>query len=114
MRDVNCRKSYKKRSRQKAEGAKPPGEGTRRRMEFMAKKVFSHGAVHTVPADLRKALLSDSENGKTLRRSPAMNGSAGYFPARKRIQENSTSSGYARNLGEGSCRPCCWPGCPHR
>jgi hypothetical protein len=29
-------------------------------MKSMAKKVLSAGAVHTVPADLRKALISDS------------------------------------------------------
>ena len=67
----------------------------------MTKKAISHGTVHSVPADLPKVLISDwprGQNGRILRPSRAMSGSAGLSPSRNRKPEGSTLSVYARNL----------------
>jgi hypothetical protein len=66
--------------------------------KFMNKKALSPAAVHSVPADLRKVLISDPEALATLRHSRAMSGSAGLSPSRNRKREDSTLSEYARNL----------------
>ena len=55
----------------------------------MNKKALSPGAVHSVPADLRKVLISDSV---------ARAKWEDITPSRNRKPEGSTFSGYARNL----------------
>jgi hypothetical protein len=70
-------------------------------MKSMTKKAISHGAVHSVPADLRKALISDPAaraKWEDITPSRAMSGSAGLSPSRNRKTEGSTLSVYARNL----------------
>jgi hypothetical protein len=67
----------------------------------MTKKALSPGAVHSVPADLRKVLISDPvarakwEDITPLARNEWI---AGLSRSRNRKPEGSTSSGYARNL----------------
>ena len=70
-------------------------------MKLMSKKAISPGAVHNVPPDLRKVLISDSvarakwEDITPLARNESY---AGLSLSRNRKREDSTLSEYARNL----------------
>lgn len=75
------------------------------------------GVVHTVPEDLRKALLSSPKtialwNDLT---PLACNEWICWVISVKRA---TTRADHVRRtkeeLIEGKRRPCCWPGCPHR
>ena len=67
----------------------------------MTKKAISPGAVHNVPPDLRKVLISDPvawakwEDITPLARNEWI---LGYLRQKNRKPEGSTLSGYARNL----------------
>ena len=82
----------------------------------MPKKIAT-GVVHTVPADLRKALASSSEvrdawNGLTpLARNEWICWIISFKKAETR--KNHIERAHAEIIG-GKRRPCCWPGCPHR
>jgi hypothetical protein len=68
-------------------------------MKSITKKAISAGAVHNLPADLRKVLISDPAaraKWRILRRWRAMNECAGLSLSRNRKPESSTLSGYAR------------------
>lgn len=86
-------------------------------MKSMATKKLSSGPVHSVPADLRKALISDAEaltkweNITPLARNEwiCWTISVKKPETRKQHVERVVSE-----LKEGMRRPCCWPGCPHR
>lgn len=83
----------------------------------MTKKELSEGVVHTVPADLRKALVSDPkaraawEDITPLARNEWICWviSVKQSKTRKEHVERVVSE-----LKEGMRRPCCWIGCTHR
>jgi uncharacterized protein YdeI (YjbR/CyaY-like superfamily) len=83
----------------------------------MPKKSISSGVVHKVPADLRKALVSDKaalaawEDITPLARNEWICWTISVKKAETR-REHIERLG--RQLKEGKRRPCCWPGCPHR
>ena len=83
----------------------------------MAKKVLSAGAVHTVPADLRKALISDSaarekwEDITPLARNEWI---CWVISVKKPETRRQHIERVRTELKEGMRRPCCWPGYPHR
>ncbi|MCC7523032.1 YdeI/OmpD-associated family protein [Candidatus Uhrbacteria bacterium] len=75
------------------------------------------GVVHTVPADLRKALTADSEVlAKWNDLTPLARNEwicwVTYVKQAKTRQEHVERA--ISQLKEGERRPCCWPGCPHR
>jgi uncharacterized protein YdeI (YjbR/CyaY-like superfamily) len=82
----------------------------------MAIKLLS-GVVHTIPADLRKALLAvpglaDTWNNLTpLARNEWICWTTSVKKAETRAEHVTRLSA---QLLEGKRRPCCWPGCPHR
>lgn len=85
--------------------------------ESMATKRLSSGAVHSVPADLRKALISDPEaREKWEDITPlARNEWICWVISVKKPETRRQHVERVRSeLKEGMRRPCCWPGCPHR
>src|SRR5436190_18955364 len=83
----------------------------------MAKKVFAAGVVHTLPADLRKALGSDPKalalwEGLT---PLARNEWICWTISVKTPETRREHVERVRDeLIEGKRRPCCWVGCTHR
>ena len=83
----------------------------------MTKKEIATGVVHTVPADLRKALASSSKvrdawNGLTpLGRNEWISWTISVKTPKTREQHVKRT---CSEILEGKRRPCCWPGCPHR
>jgi hypothetical protein len=83
----------------------------------MAKKVFAAGVVHTLPADLRKALVSDPK---------ALALWEGLTPLARNewicwtisVKTPETRKSHVKRviseLKDGMRRPCCWIGCIHR
>ncbi|MDP2629382.1 MAG: YdeI/OmpD-associated family protein [Candidatus Harrisonbacteria bacterium] len=83
----------------------------------MTKKEISAGAVHKVPADLRKALASTPAALATWEDiTPlAHNEWICWVISVKKSQTRKKHIERARTeLIEGKRRPCCWAGCPHR
>lgn len=78
---------------------------------------ISGGGVHELPADLEKALASDSEALETweditpLARNEWI---CWIESAKKPETRNKRIEWGCENLKDGKRRPCCWPGCPHR
>ena len=80
-------------------------------------KFISGGVVHDLPADMRKALTSDSralaawESLTPLARNEwiCWTTIVKKVETRQEHVERTVSQ-----LKEGKRRPCCWPGCPHR
>lgn len=83
----------------------------------MTKKEISAGAVHKVPADLRKALSSVSKaraawNDLTpLARNEWI---CWITYVKKPETRKHHIERTCTELMEGKRRPCCWMGCPHR
>jgi uncharacterized protein YdeI (YjbR/CyaY-like superfamily) len=83
----------------------------------MTKKGISHGTVHTVPADLRKALIADRaalakwEDITPLARNEWICWTISVKMAETRRQHVAR---VCSELKEGMRRPCCWAGCIHR
>jgi len=83
----------------------------------MSRKALSSGTVHTLPADLKEALLGSPaaraawEEITPLARNEwiCWTISVKKSETRKQHVERVCSE-----LIEGLRRPCCWPGCPHR
>jgi len=81
------------------------------------KKPISSGVVHKVPADLRKALLSDPkalvvwESLTPLARNEWICWAVSVTLPETR---NEHIKRVRRELKEGMRRPCCWLGCFHR
>lgn len=81
------------------------------------KKPLSGGVVHTVPADLRKALTSDSkaytawESLTPLARNEWI---CWVTFVKKEETRKEHVARTVRELKEGVRRPCCWLGCIHR
>jgi len=78
---------------------------------------LSTGVVHTVPADLREALVSDSaarakwEDITPLARNEWI---CWVLSVKKPETRRQHVERVCSELKEGMRRPCCWPGCPHR
>lgn len=78
---------------------------------------LSSGVVHTVPADLREALLSDPdaralwEDISPLARNEWI---CWTISVKKPETRRQHIERVCIHLKEGQRRPCCWPGCPHR
>lgn len=83
----------------------------------MFKTSLSHGVVHKVPTDLRKALLSNEkiiEQWQSL--TPlARNEWICWCITNKRPETRQNHiNRTAEEMIKGKRRPCCWAGCPHR
>ena len=81
------------------------------------RKIIATGAVHKVPADLRKALTSDpDEFAKWNDLTPlARNEWICWTTSLKKLETRRNHiDRVCSELKEGKRRPCCWPGCPHR
>jgi hypothetical protein len=91
--------------------------GQRCRMTSMRKKVISPGAVHSVPADLQRVLISDPvarakwEDITPLARNEWI---CWVISVKKPETRRQHIERVRTELKEGMRRPCCWPGCPHR
>ena len=78
---------------------------------------ISHGAVHDVPADLRKALVADSralaawESLTPLARNEWI---CWIISVKKSETRAEHVERVITELKEGVRRPCCWMGCVHR
>ncbi len=78
---------------------------------------ISNGTVHTVPADLKKALLSDKkalalwESLTPLARNEWICWTT--FPKKAETRADHVER-VRRQIKEGKRRPCCWIGCIHR
>jgi uncharacterized protein YdeI (YjbR/CyaY-like superfamily) len=83
----------------------------------MAKTKISSGTAHTLPADLRKALLSDRaaiakwEDITPLARNEWI---CWTISVKKPETRNEHVRRVCSELKEGMRRPCCWAGCIHR
>ena len=83
----------------------------------MTPKQLSSGVVYTVPADLKKALLSDSaarekwEDITPLARNEWICWTTSVKKPETRAQHVAR---VCPELKEGIRRPCCWAGCHHR
>jgi len=83
----------------------------------MTKKGISNGVVHTLPADLRKALMADAaarakwEDITPLARNE-------WICWTISVKQDATRAEHVRRvcleLKDGMRRPCCWAGCMHR
>ncbi len=83
----------------------------------MAKKSISNGVVHKVPADLRKALSSDTQALTAWESlTPlARNEWICWTISVKKLETRKEHVERVRTeLKEGVRRPCCWIGCIHR
>ncbi|MCA9363201.1 YdeI/OmpD-associated family protein [Candidatus Kaiserbacteria bacterium] len=82
----------------------------------MTKRIFG-GVAHTVPADLRQALvttqrLGDLWNGLTpLARNEWI---CWTISVKKPETRKQHIERLCADISKGKKRPCCWPGCPHR
>ena len=80
-------------------------------------KGLSNGAVHKVPADLRKTLTSDPEAlAKWEDITPLARNE--WICWIESVKKPETRKLHIERTGteliEGKRRPCCWAGCPHR
>ena len=75
------------------------------------------GVVHKVPADLKKALVSNPEVRETWEDITPLARDEWICWVEDAKQQETRSRRIERasaELIEGKRRPCCWPGCPHR
>ena len=75
------------------------------------------GPLHTVPADLRKALSSAATAQAAWRDlTPLARNEwiCWVISAKQRTTRSRRIQRAVEELEEGKRRPCCWPGCPHR
>jgi hypothetical protein len=83
----------------------------------MIKKAISNGTVHTVPEDLRKALVSDQkvlalwEDLTPLARNEWI---CWVTLVKKEETRKDHVKRLVTELKQGKRRPCCWLGCIHR
>jgi uncharacterized protein YdeI (YjbR/CyaY-like superfamily) len=79
----------------------------------MSQNDVSGGAVHDLPEDLKKALLSNAEALQTWQDITALARTewiAWIEDAKKLETRNKRIAVGIENLTEGKRRPCCWPG----
>ncbi len=78
---------------------------------------ISTGVVHTLPSDLKKALLAKSkahqawESLTPLARNEWI---CWTISVKKQETRDEHVVRVVSQLLDGKRRPCCWPGCPHR
>ena len=83
----------------------------------MTDKKISQGVVHTVPADLKKVLISDKtalakwEDITPLARNEWI---CWTILVKQEKTRREHIKRVASELKEGKRRPCCWIGCTHR
>ncbi len=83
----------------------------------MTNTKIANGAVHRMPPDLRKVLISDSalrtawEDITPLARNEWI---CWVISVKKLETRKQHIERLRRDLNAGKRRPCCWPGCPHR
>ena len=86
--------------------------------EALSEKEISGGVVHDLPADLKKALMSDVIALETWEEdiTPlARNEWICWIESAKKTQTRTHRIEWGcSSLRDGKRRPCCWPGCPHR
>lgn len=83
----------------------------------MSEKKVPGGVVHDLPADLKKALISDAKALETWEDiTPlARNEWICWIESAKKSETRNRRIEWGRaNLNDGQRRPCCWPGCKHR
>jgi len=83
----------------------------------MKKQKVSTGVVHTLPADLKKILISSQEVFTAWEDiSPlARNEWICWVTSAIKLETRAKRIERVQNdLKAGKRRPCCWPGCPHR
>ncbi|MEW6723219.1 MAG: YdeI/OmpD-associated family protein [Candidatus Micrarchaeota archaeon] len=81
------------------------------------KKQTSHGVVHRVPADLRKALSSDRAARAAWEDITPLARNEWICWVENAKQQDTRIRRIGRavtELKEGMRRPCCWAGCIHR
>jgi uncharacterized protein YdeI (YjbR/CyaY-like superfamily) len=84
---------------------------------IMAKIAIATGVVHEVPADLRKALLSDQsalERWEDLTPLARNEWICWVISTKKPETRNNHIERAITELLQGKRRPCCWVGCLHR
>lgn len=92
-------------------------EEDRCRSIAMKKTAITTGVVHTVPTDLKEALISnpavlETWNGLTpLARNEWI---CWVTIVKKEETRKEHVDRLCTDLLKGKRRPCCWPGCPHR
>ncbi len=83
----------------------------------MDKNKISNGVVHTVPADLRNALMSDKAARATWESLTPLARNEWICWAIS-VKKSETRKEHVQRvvteLKEGKRRPCCWVGCIHR
>ena len=82
----------------------------------MAVKI-SDGVLHTVPADMKKALTADADMLLIWNKlTPIQRNEWICWVTIVKKDETRTEhvSRMMEELKEGIRQPCCWPGCPHR
>lgn len=83
----------------------------------MTKKEIATGVVHSVPVDMREALVADRvalshwEDITPLARNEWI---CWIEDAKKPVTRHSRIQRLCTELKEGMRRPCCWAGCYHR
>ncbi|MEK7515102.1 MAG: YdeI/OmpD-associated family protein [Patescibacteria group bacterium] len=83
----------------------------------MAKKVIATAKVHSIPTDVREALLHSPAMHTTWEDiTPlARNEWICWIISAKQLETRNRRLRIAReNLSAGKRRPCCWAGCNHR
>jgi len=78
---------------------------------------LSSGVVHTVSADLRKALIADpAARAKWEEITPLARNEwiCWTISVKKPETRKQHIERVCSQLKDGDRRPCCWPGCPHR
>jgi uncharacterized protein YdeI (YjbR/CyaY-like superfamily) len=86
-------------------------------MSGAARKKISGGVVHALPADLKKALLSDAKALETWEDITPLARKEWicWIESAKKTETSARRYEWGRaNLHDGQRRPCCCPGCPHR
>ena len=83
----------------------------------MLKQTVATSAFHTVPADLKKTLLSDTnvlEAWNSLTPIARNEWICWITIVKKAETRTEHIVRLQEDLLSGKRRPCCWPGCPHR
>ena len=82
-----------------------------------AERHIAGGVVHSLPDDLRDALLLHPAALETWDDITALarNEWICWIESAKKLETRRKRIEWGReNLADGKRRPCCWPGCPHR
>ena len=75
------------------------------------------GVVHTIPPDLRKALMSTKKAQRAWNSLTPLARNE-WICWTTAVKKHETRKEHVRrvvgDITHGKRRPCCWPGCPHR